>query len=74
MGGMGRLGKIMLSIVLVFAATAILSALLSMASVYIINPTKGMNEQALENILQASEEDISEDAKKLSLPINWLKP
>ncbi len=53
MGGMGRLGKIMLSIVLVFAATAILSALLSMASVYIINPTKGMNEQALENILQA---------------------
>jgi Na+/H+-dicarboxylate symporter len=73
MGGMGRLGKIMLSIVLVFAATAILSALLSMASVYIINPTKGMNEQALENILQASEEDISEDAKKLSLPMQLVK-
>ena len=33
-----------------------------MASVYIINPTKGMNEQALKH-LTASEEDISEDAK-----------
>ena len=41
MGEMKRLGKIMISIALVFAVTAIISAVISIISVFIVNPTKG---------------------------------
>ncbi len=73
MGGMGRLGKIMLNIALVFAITAVISAVISIASVYVINPTKGMDEQAVQSILQDTGAEISEEAKNLSLPWQLVK-
>lgn len=72
MGGMRRLGKIMLNIFIVFAATAIISALISIVSVYIVNPTKGMDEQAIESILR-DDGEISEEAKMLSLSQQLVK-
>jgi len=73
MGEMGRLGKIMINIIIVFVATAVISALISLISVYIVNPAKGLDEQAIENILKDSDGDISEDAKKVSIAQQLVK-
>src|SRR5690606_39165399 len=73
MGGMGRLGKIMLNIALVFAATAIISAVISIVSVYVVDPTEGLGHDTIESILQDGEGEISEEAKKLSLPEQLVK-
>lgn len=73
MGGMRRLGKIMSSIIIVFAVTAVISALISIASVYVINPTDGMEQQVIESMLQNGDSEISEAAKKLSLPQQLVK-
>lgn len=66
MGGMGRLGKIMLNIFLVFAATAIISALISIVGVYIVSPIKEVDKEAIESILKDNGE-ISGEANNLSL-------
>lgn len=73
MGDMGRLGKIMLNIALIFAITAIISALLSIASVYVVNPTKGMDQEAIESILKDVRADINNEAEALSLPRQLVK-
>ena len=73
MGGMGRLGKIMLNIALVFAATAIISAVISIVSVYVVDPTEGLGHDTIESILQDGEGEISEEANKLSLPEQLVK-
>ena len=73
MGKMGRLGKILINIVIVFVATAVISALISIIAVYIVNPTEGLDEQAIENILKDSDEDISEDTKNISIANQLVK-
>jgi Na+/H+-dicarboxylate symporter len=73
MGGMKRLGKIMLNIVIVFAATAIISAVITMVSVYIVDPTEGLGHDTIESILQDADGEISEEAKSLSLPNQLVK-
>lgn len=73
MGEMKRLGKILVNIVLVFAITAIISALISIVGVYLINPTEGMDEHAIESILENGSTEISEEAKALSLPEQLVK-
>lgn len=73
MGGIGRLGKILLNIVIVFAATAIISALISMVGVYIFNPIKGLDEQAIESILSDAGGEISEEAKNISIAKQLVK-
>ncbi|HPU63880.1 MAG TPA: cation:dicarboxylase symporter family transporter, partial [Mobilitalea sp.] len=73
MGGMGRLGKILLNIIVVFVATAIISALISMIGAYIYNPIKGLDNQAIESILQDTGGDVSEEAKNLSIAQQLVK-
>lgn len=73
MGEMKRLGKIMLSILLVFAVTAILSAVISIISVFIVNPTEGLGEDTIHSILQDAEGEASGASESLSLPWQLVK-
>lgn len=73
MGGVGRLGKILLNILLVFAATAIISALISLVAVYIFDPIKGLDEHAIESILQDAKEDAGEETANLSIAQQLVK-
>ena len=64
MNGMKRLGKIMLSIVVVFLFTASISAILGIAGVSVMNPLEGTDVEALKQSMLASEpvetiEDVS---------------
>lgn len=73
MGGMKRLGKIMANIALVFAVTAIISAAITIISVFVVNPTEGLGQDTIQTILQDADGEISEEAKKLSLPEQLVK-
>ena len=73
MGGMKRLGKIMVNIALVFAVTAIISAAITIISVFVVNPTEGLGQDTIQTILQDTDGEISEEAKKLSLPEQLVK-
>ncbi|MDD4112588.1 MAG: dicarboxylate/amino acid:cation symporter [Herbinix sp.] len=73
MGGMKRLGKIMVNIALVFAVTAIISAAITIISVFVVNPTEGLGQDTIQTILQDADGEISEEAKKLSLPEQLVK-
>lgn len=67
MGGMGRLGKIMINIAVVFMITALLSGILSILGVFVVHPTKGMDENAIETILDQASGEISEENEAPSL-------
>lgn len=73
MSGMNRLGKIMISIVVIFMITALLSGILSILGVFVFNPTKGLGTEAINNILSGSGKDIVEEANNLSLPQQLVK-
>lgn len=73
MGGMGRLGKILFNIIIVFVATAVISALVSMIGAYIFNPIKGLDDQAIESILQDTDGDVSEEANNVSIAQQLVK-
>ncbi|HHT87982.1 MAG TPA: dicarboxylate/amino acid:cation symporter [Clostridiales bacterium] len=73
MGEMKRLGKIMISIALVFAVTAIISAVISIISVFIVNPTEGLGQGTIQTILEDADAEISEEAQSLSLPWQLVK-
>ncbi len=73
MGGMKRLGKIMVNIALVFAVTAVISAVITIISVFIVNPTEGLGQDTIQSILQDADGEIGEEAKKLSLPEQLVK-
>lgn len=73
MGGMKRLGKIMVNIALVFAITAIISAVITIISVFIVDPTEGLGQDTIQTILQDADGEISEEAKSLSLPEQLVK-
>jgi len=67
MGGMNRLGKILLNIVIIFTITALLSGILSIVGVLIFNPTKGLDTESITNILAMSDGEIGKDVDKISL-------
>jgi Na+/H+-dicarboxylate symporter len=73
MGGMKRLGKIMINIALVFAITAIISAVITIVSVFIVDPTEGIGQETIQTILDDADAEISEEAKSLSLPQQLVK-
>lgn len=73
MSGMNRLGKILVNIVVVFAATALFSGILSILGVFAFNPTKGLGTEAINNILSGSGHEIAEEASQLSLPEQLVK-
>lgn len=53
MGELKRLGKIMGSIFLVFAVTALIAAVLGLAVTLIMNPTEGIDYAALQDVIKA---------------------
>ncbi|WP_411681758.1 dicarboxylate/amino acid:cation symporter [Clostridium thailandense] len=64
MSGMKRLGKIMGSMFLVFTITAIVAAVIGLIGAIIVNPTKGVDPAAIQNIIAKS----SNDAKATEYP------
>lgn len=68
MGGMRRLGKILVYIAIIFLITATIAGVLSIAGVLVFNPTKGLEEGTIQNILSQSGAEIVKNAESLSLP------
>jgi Na+/H+-dicarboxylate symporter len=68
MSGMHRLGKILINIVVIFTITALISGILTIMGVLAFNPTKGLEADAIHNMLSGSGEEIGEEAQALSLP------
>ncbi|MDF2944578.1 MAG: putative rane protein [Herbinix sp.] len=68
MGSMNRLGKIIITIAIVFVTTALISGLLSIIGVLLFNPTKGIEMDTIKAILSGSGDDIAKSAEQLSLP------
>ena len=73
MGGMNRLGKIMVNIVVIFIVTALLSGILSIAGALIFNPTKDLDTASIESILSLSDEEAAAEAVQLTLPQQLVK-
>ena len=67
MTGINRLGKIMINIAIVFITTALISSILAIAAAVIFNPTKGLDAQAIKNILSQAGGDIAGEVEKISL-------
>ncbi|MEG0772138.1 dicarboxylate/amino acid:cation symporter [Clostridium sp.] len=67
MGNMNRLSKIVVSIAITFALTALISGLLSIIGVLIFNPTEGLNSEVIKGILTQSGEEVGKNTEKLSL-------
>lgn len=65
MGEMKRLGKILKNIVLVFATTAIIAAIVGIIGVLIINPTKGLDPSMFSDLMKNATE--SADSEKVGL-------
>lgn len=55
MGEMKRLGKILKNIILVFAATALLSGIIGIVGVLIFNPTEGLNQGMFAGLMAGAE-------------------
>lgn len=54
MNGMKRFGKIMASVVIVFTCTALIAAVIGLLGALIVNPTKGVDPSALQNLMAKS--------------------
>jgi Na+/H+-dicarboxylate symporter len=67
MGGMKRLGKIMIYLFVIFTVTALLSGIISIIGALIFNPTEGLGASSIQKILSLSGDEIAEEAKQLSL-------
>ncbi|MGL5348700.1 MAG: dicarboxylate/amino acid:cation symporter [Peptostreptococcaceae bacterium] len=65
MGEMKRLGKILKNIVLVFAATAVLSGIIGIVGVLLFNPTEGLNQDMFAGLMAGA--DAVEPGEKVNL-------
>jgi Na+/H+-dicarboxylate symporters len=52
MGSMKRLGKILISLVLVFTVTAIIAAIIGLIGAIIVDPTKGVDHGTIQKVIQ----------------------
>ncbi|GKU24980.1 dicarboxylate/amino acid:cation symporter [Clostridium folliculivorans] len=73
MSGVNRLGKIMITIILVFISTAIISGVLAIIGSLVFNPTKGLNSDTIKNILSQGGADISKSTENISLSQQLVK-
>jgi len=73
MVSMNRLGKIIISIAIIFTITALLSGILSIAGALIFNPVKGIESDSIKAILSGSGEEIANEAGQLSLSQQLVK-
>lgn len=58
MGGMKRLGKIMLGIFIVFTSTALIAAVFGVAGAMLVNPTQGIDKAAIQGLMAKAGEGI----------------
>ena len=70
MGEMKRLGNILKSIIIVFLITAIVSGIITLVGVLIFNPTKGLNSQMFESLMQTAEVTTAEQVGVLQQLVN----
>jgi len=73
MGAMNRLGKILLSIAIIFSVTAMISGVLALISALLFNPLEKIDTNAIHNILAHAGGDVSADTKELSLAQQLVK-
>lgn len=66
MSGMKRLGKIMVSMLLVFTLTALVAAIIGLIGALLVNPTKGVNPAAIQSIM-AKSADTSKTAEHIGI-------
>lgn len=72
MNEMKRLGRIMLSIFLVFTITALIAAVIGFIGSTIINPTEGVDPTAMQKIIKSSEAQRPEQVSMLRQLVNTL--
>lgn len=70
MGEIKRLGNILKSIIILFLVTAIISGIITLVGVLIFNPTKGLNSQMFESLMQTAEVTTAEQAGVLQQLVN----
>lgn len=70
MGEIKRLGNILKSTIIVFLVTAIISGIITLVGVLIFNPTKGLNSQMFESLMQTAEVTTAEQAGVLQQLVN----
>ncbi len=63
MSGMKRLSKILGSIVIVFAATALVAAVIGLIGALIANPTKGVDAAAMQGLMGSASETVQKAEK-----------
>jgi Na+/H+-dicarboxylate symporter len=73
MGGMNRLGKILINIVIVFFITAFIAGVIAIIGALIFNPTKGLASDSIKMILSGSGDEIAQEATQLSLSEQLVK-
>lgn len=67
MSSINRLGKIIITVAVIFTFTALLSGLLSIVGALLFHPTSGIEAETIKTILSGSGEEIAQNAKQLSL-------
>lgn len=73
MGAMNRLGKILISIAVIFSITALISGALALLSALLFNPLQGIDNGAIHKILANAGGVASANAEKLSLAQQLVK-
>lgn len=68
MSGMNRLGKIIINVAVIFVITALASGILGIIGSLAINPTGGLGEDTIRNILSGSGDELAAQAEQSSLP------
>lgn len=70
MGEINRVGNILKSIIIVFLVTEIVSGIITLVGVLIFNPTKGLNSQMFESLMQTAEVTTTEQVGVLQQLVN----
>ena len=73
MGAMKRLGKILVSIAVIFSITAMISGVLALISALLFNPLEGIDTNSMNNILAHAGGDAAANTEKLSLAQQLVK-
>ncbi|GFZ29862.1 sodium:dicarboxylate symporter [Clostridium zeae] len=73
MSGVNRLGKIMITIILVFITTAVISGILAIIGSLLYNPTKGLDSGTIKNILAQGTTDIDKGTENIFLSQQLVK-
>lgn len=73
MGAMNRLGKILISIGIIFSITALISGVLALLSALLYNPLQGIETGAIQKILAKAGEEANTNTQEFSLAQQLVK-